>query len=226
VLSYPNNHFFTMNEQEIAAQLAHPHGEQALEVGEKLAVSNQTMIRGAMNALTLVPDDRVLEIGMAAGQHVDELLRSAENLHYTGLDISEEMVQEAGRINASWVTADQAVFTLGSSEYLPFAEQHFTKILSVNTLYFWNPLAAHLREIVRVLQPGGRLVLGFGSRNFMQQMPFTQHGFSLYQPEEMADRLQRHGLEVVGVRHRQNMGEVEGYPGTQKDEVIMTAVRP
>ena len=70
-----------MNEQEIAAQLARPHGEIATEVGEKLATSNQTVIRWALEALALVPDDRVLEIGMAAGRHVDELLRFAERIH-------------------------------------------------------------------------------------------------------------------------------------------------
>ncbi|MEM6843500.1 MAG: class I SAM-dependent methyltransferase [Bacteroidota bacterium] len=220
-----------MNEQEIAAQLSRPHGEKAAEVGEKLAASNQTMIRGAVDALALIPGDQVLEIGMATGRHVDELLRSvgrgyAENIHYTGLDISEDMVQEARRINASWVTAGQAAFTLGSSEHLPFTDQQFTKILSVNTLYFWHPLTAHLQEIIRVLQPGGRLVLGFGSRDFMQQMPFTQHGFSLYQPEEIANQLQHHGLEVIVTQHRKNLGEVEGYPGIQKDEVILTAVHP
>ncbi|MEM8965042.1 MAG: class I SAM-dependent methyltransferase [Bacteroidota bacterium] len=215
-----------MNEQEIAAHLALPHGERAAEVGEKLAVSNQTMIRRAVDALALAPDDRVLEIGMAAGRHVDELLRSDGRIHYTGLDISKDMVQEAQRINASWVAASQAKFTLGSSDHLPFTDQQFNKILSVNTLYFWNPLTAHLQEIVRVLQPSGRLVLGFGSRNFMQQMPFTQHGFSLYQPEEIAAQLQHHGLEVVDVQHRKDIGEVEGYPGIKKDEVILTAVHP
>lgn len=224
-----------MNEQEIAAQLAHPHGEKAAEVGEKLAVSNQNAIRWAMEALAIVPDDRVLEIGMAAGRHVDELLQSAQRgfarrLHYTGLDISEFMVQEARRINTSWTKSDQAEFIVGSSERLPFPDQQFTKVLSVNTLYFWNPLAVHLQEIVRVLQPGGRLVLGFGSRDFMQHLPFTQHGFTLYEPEEMANQLQHHGLKVVNIQHRKNLGEIEGYPiedypGLQKDSVTLTAVR-
>ncbi|MEO0331822.1 MAG: class I SAM-dependent methyltransferase [Bacteroidota bacterium] len=215
-----------MNEQEIAAQLARPHGERAAEVGEKLAVSNQTMIRGAMGALDLAPGDRVLEIGMAAGRHVDELLRSAGRIHYTGLDISEEMVQEARRINKSWFKTGQARFITGSSDRLPFTDQQFTKILSVNTLYFWNPLTAHLQEIVRVLQPGGRLVLGFGSRDFMQQMPFTQHGFNLYQPEEITAQLQHHGLEVIAMQHREDVGDVEGYPGIKKYEVILTAAHP
>ncbi len=230
-----------MNEQEIAAQLARPHGEKAAEIGEKLAVSNQTIIHRAMSALALAPNDRMLEIGMAAGRHVDELLRSAGRIHagrihagrihYTGLDISEEMVQEAQRVNASWVTSGQAEFIVGSSEHFPFADQQFTKVVSVNTLYFWDPLTVHLQEIVRVLQPGGRLVLGFSSRDFMQHLPFTQHGFSLYQPEEVAAQLQHHGLEVVDVQHQKNLGKVEGYlvegyPELQKDAVTLTAVRP
>ena len=230
-----------MNEQEIAAQLARPHGKKVAEVGEKLAVSNQMMIRWALEALALVPDDRVLETGMAAGRHVDELLQSADRIHagrihagharpgrihYTGLDISEDMVQEAQRINTSWIKANQAAFILGSSEHLPFADQQFSKILSVNTLYFWNPLAAHLREIVRVLQPGGRLIVGFGSRDFMQHLPFAQHGFNLYQPEEIVAQLQHYGLVVVDVQHRKNLGDIEGYPGIQKDAVTLTAVHP
>ena len=42
---------------------------------------------------------------------------------------------------------------------MPFADAAFTRGLAVNSLQFWQPAEAGLRELARVLAPGARLVL-------------------------------------------------------------------
>jgi ubiquinone/menaquinone biosynthesis C-methylase UbiE len=44
---------------------------------------------------------------------------------------------------------------------LPFADAAFDKVLCVHVVYFWQNLDDGLREIARVLKPGGRIALVF-----------------------------------------------------------------
>jgi len=49
---------------------------------------------------------------------------------------------------------------VGDSSRLPFPANHFDKAYAVHTIYFWADPVAHLREIHRVLKPGGTLAIG------------------------------------------------------------------
>ena len=44
---------------------------------------------------------------------------------------------------------------------MPYADQCFDKILTMHTIYFWEDVTTHFKEIFRVLAPGGRFVIGF-----------------------------------------------------------------
>jgi ubiquinone/menaquinone biosynthesis C-methylase UbiE len=43
---------------------------------------------------------------------------------------------------------------------LPFPDSSFTKALALHSTYFWPSLEQGLRELYRVLSPGGRLAIG------------------------------------------------------------------
>lgn len=53
----------------------------------------------------------------------------------------------------------RAVLRPGTAAALPFPDAHFTKACTVHSLYFWPSVEKGLREVRRVLAPGGRLVL-------------------------------------------------------------------
>ena len=54
----------------------------------------------------------------------------------------------------------EAAFSEGRIESLPFADASFDVVVAITVLCFVADAAAALRELVRVLRPGGRLVLG------------------------------------------------------------------
>jgi ubiquinone/menaquinone biosynthesis C-methylase UbiE len=57
--------------------------------------------------------------------------------------------------------------TLGvvrQAQSLPFHDDFFDKVLCVHVLYFWKDIGVSLREIARVLKPGGRLGLLFRTK--------------------------------------------------------------
>jgi ubiquinone/menaquinone biosynthesis C-methylase UbiE len=82
---------------------------------------------------------------------------------------------------------------LADAAALPFPDASFERVLCVNTIYFWPDPARALREIHRVLKPGGRLVLGYGSKAFLRLNPLTWFGFRVY-----SDGKTRRLLEEAG----------------------------
>lgn len=174
----------------VASQLSQPKGDEGIKTGERMAFSNANMIRRTMQSMELQGSEKVLEIGPGNGSHLPGLFQLADQLRYSGIDISELMIAEAARGNAAAVEAGAASFTLADAEKIPFAEDTFDRIFTVNTLYFWKDPLAYARETLRVLKAGGRLSLAFASKEFMEQLPFTKWEFTLY-TKTMAEELIR-----------------------------------
>ncbi|MDO4643712.1 MAG: class I SAM-dependent methyltransferase [Cardiobacteriaceae bacterium] len=174
-----------LTNEEIAAQLRCPHGEAGLATGQAMNLRNLTQTIIAFTAVGLNNADRVLEIGCGNGGLLGYILSQADDLHYTGLEISSLMQQQAQVFNAPFIAAQQAEYLLYDGELLPFGDNTFNKIVSVNTVYFWQNVVQMLCEICRVLQPCGRFCLNFCEKAFMSDLPFTQYGFTLYNASDI-----------------------------------------
>jgi SAM-dependent methyltransferase len=98
----------------------------------------------------------VLDLGCGDGDLALDLARRHANV--TGLDASIAMIAAAGR----WVKPHhpEVTFEVGSADRLPFAAERFDVVTAVTILCFVRDAAPVFREIVRVLRPGGRLVIG------------------------------------------------------------------
>jgi exosortase/archaeosortase family protein len=78
-----------------------------------------------------------------------------------GVDISEPIVRQA---RASF-DGSSARLSLGDVRQLPFAAHSFDAIYSMGTIEHFDESEAAVREMARVLKPGGRLVLGVPNRH-------------------------------------------------------------
>ncbi|MDQ3829524.1 MAG: class I SAM-dependent methyltransferase [Candidatus Tectomicrobia bacterium] len=72
-----------------------------------------------------------------------------------------EMVEQAEARNAKAIAAGKVALRRGTVERLPFEPATFDKALAINSMQVWPDAVAGLREIRRVLKPGGRVALGF-----------------------------------------------------------------
>jgi ubiquinone/menaquinone biosynthesis C-methylase UbiE len=173
----------------LAQNLANPQGEKGIEIGEMMNATNIGMTLESIKTLLIEDDETVLEIGHGNAGHVKSILNKAQNIQYTGIDISETMHNEAKRLNEEF--KNQAGFVLYEGLKLPFEDKKFDKIFTVNTVYFWKEPIDYLNEIYRVLKDNGTFVLTFGQRDFMEKLPFTKFDFTLYNTDEMEETVSK-----------------------------------
>jgi len=141
-------------------QFSGPHGWLGRVAGMLMARKNGPLNAWIVEQLELRPESRVLEIGFGPGLAVELAAAQAVRGRVAGLDKSAEMLAQARRRNRAAVRAGRVDLRLGSAERLPFGDGSFSHACAVNSLQFWPDAAAALRELQRVLEPGGRLVLG------------------------------------------------------------------
>ncbi|WP_284464358.1 class I SAM-dependent methyltransferase [Chryseobacterium sp.] len=169
----------------LAQNLANPQGEKGIEIGEMMNATNIGMTLESIRTLLIEDNQHILEIGHGNAGHLKSLLNLAQDLKYTGVDISETMHNEAKKLNKEFQT--KADFVLYEGKKLPFEDQTFDKIFTVNTVYFWENPVEFLNESYRVLKDNGTFVLTFGQRDFMEKLPFTAYDFTLYNNDEMEE---------------------------------------
>jgi ubiquinone/menaquinone biosynthesis C-methylase UbiE len=212
--------------KKIASQLSHPQGEDGVKVAENMHVNNGPMIQRSIELLGCKDGDVILEIGPGNGGYVPYVLSQAAGLQYYGIDISTTMIAEAEKGNAREIAAGRVHFNLGNGMELPYEDQFFDKVFTVNTLYFWKEPLQLLDVIRRVLKPGGRLSIGIRSRAFMEQLPFTEYGFRMYELQEATALLEKGGFRIV-----ETVQEKEGIMSwlgkeIEKDRIVIVAERP
>ena len=98
---------------------------------------------------------KVLDVACGTGDMVVELLRTrhAASLQVTGVDLSEEMLAIAKR------KAPQAEYRLADAEHLPFGDASFDAVICAFGVRNFVHLEQGLKEMVRVLKPGGRMAI-------------------------------------------------------------------
>jgi demethylmenaquinone methyltransferase/2-methoxy-6-polyprenyl-1,4-benzoquinol methylase len=103
------------------------------------------------------PRDRVLDVATGTGMVAEALVRRY-GCRVIGLDQSPEMLAEArARAHRHRSLASRIDLVRGEAESLPFADDEFDHLTFTYLLRYVDDPAATLRELARVVRPGGRM---------------------------------------------------------------------
>jgi ubiquinone/menaquinone biosynthesis C-methylase UbiE len=109
--------------------------------------------------ISIEKHDMILDVGCGGGRTVSKLASTATEGKVYGVDHSEESVAASKRMNARWIEMGRVEIRHGSVLELPFPEGLFDLVTAVETHFWWADLAAGMREILRVLKTGGKLIV-------------------------------------------------------------------
>ena len=97
----------------------------------------------------------VLDVGCGSGWATRLMAEKAARGRVVGIDIADEMIKLAQETSTSFASVE---FQVASAEKLPFGDEEFTHAFSMESLYYYADMLTALREIKRVLKPGGLFV--------------------------------------------------------------------
>ena len=122
----------------------------------------QAVVLDNVLAADLPDGASVLEIGCGAG-HLTEAL-AERGLHVDAVDVSQAMVDATAERIGQAGLAGQVTVAIADAHALPFESSRFELVVAVGVIPWLHSPGDSLREMARVLRPGGQLILTADNR--------------------------------------------------------------
>ena len=124
-------------------------------------------------------DARVLDIGCGNGWTARMLAHRVPEGAFVGIDPSREMIFRARRCCED---LENALFVPASAEQIPWAEDYFTHVISIESAYYWSGTNLAAKEIYRVTAYGGsfHILINYYAENPYSEGWDSEMGLSLH----------------------------------------------
>jgi ubiquinone/menaquinone biosynthesis C-methylase UbiE len=174
--------------------------------GEKMERHHLDITEKTIRLMDLRPGERVLDLGCGSGWATRLVARMvAEGPEgfgqVVGVDVSDEMIRQARTASKDF---ENILYVWGSAEKIPWEENFFDKVLSVESFYYYPDQDRALHELFRVMAPRGRLFILI---NLYKDNPYSQQWVDklrvpvhVRSAAEYAGLLKAHAFELIETR--------------------------
>ena len=190
----------------MSQQVRKPSGSLGRRIVRAMNVSHSTMTDWGLQQVMVPKNAAILDVGCGGGRTVQRLATLAPEGKVVGLDYSAASVAASRETNAQGIEAGRVQIEQGSVAALPFPDRTFDIVTAVETHYYWPNLPANVREVLRVLKPGGTFALiaetyrgGPFRLLYGIVMPLLRAAF--LSDEEHRDLLTQAGFTDVATKH-------------------------
>jgi ubiquinone/menaquinone biosynthesis C-methylase UbiE len=121
--------------------------------------SHSKLTDWGLQQISIEKQHTILDVGCGGGRTVSKLAAVATQGKVYGVDYSEESVAATKKMNAQGIELGRVEVRHGSVSELPFADGMFDLVTGVETHFWWPNLPGDMREVFRVVKPGGMCIL-------------------------------------------------------------------
>lgn len=151
-----------------------------------------------LERIDVKPDDRVLDIGCGDGWTGQMMSKRLPEGAFVGIDVSSEMINRA---RAQCEELDNVLFAPAVAEEIPWAEDYFTLLLSIESAYYWPDVHSAAKEMYRVAAYGGtfHILINYYCENPFSEGWDRETGLVLLRlgAEDWADTFRQSGFQDV-----------------------------
>lgn len=179
-----------------------PEGEAGRAMLARMNESHARLVDWGLSHIDLHAGDTVLDIGCGGGNTLARMAERVTEGHLVGIDYAETSVEASRAFNAPLIEAGRMEILHGSVEHLPFADEHFDAVVTVESFYFWPNPEECLKEVTRVIKKGGTFLLLaeiYGRDDLPESIREKIAGYALTNPtpEEFERIFRAAGFAVV-----------------------------
>ena len=199
----------SLTPRERATLLGRPEGDLGREISTFWNTNNAQVTEAVYHRLNIESRFRVLEIGFGNGRLLPLLMQQAEGLSYVGVDHSETMVTEASTFNRALISAGRVEYHLAEADHIPCLDTAIDRAFAVNVIYFWADPVPVLREIRRVLKPGGLSLIAGADRATSSNLAYArdEYGFRLRDADELLAMHRAAGFSEIAIEPFSDMAK-------------------
>ncbi len=163
--------------KQLSAEMSAYYSEWSLRVQYQTMLNaipessdSNPVVKAVVHHIKSSYKNNLLEVGCGSGRMYQSFIKSISGFNYTGIEVSDEVIT-ANRLiypNASWIS--------GSVYQLPFAENSFSAVFSNYVIEHLVFPEEGIKEMLRVLEPGGQLCLVFPDFAMSRRFPSQELG--------------------------------------------------
>ena len=124
--------------------------------GDEMESHHSDITDQTLALMDIQPGDRILDLGCGTGWASRRMARIATTGEVVGLDVADEMLRRAEQLSSAFRNVRYA---WGSAENIPEADNAFSKVLSVESFYYYADQGKALDELRRVMAAGATLFI-------------------------------------------------------------------
>ena len=160
---------------------------------------NSKMYKSVINQVTADANATILDVGYGNGYLLKKLYKKFGcNLY--GIEVSTDVKKIAEKCNTKGIKKGKIKLLYADCCDMPFEEEIFDSVATVNTIYFWDDTEKGLSEIRKVLKTGGKFYNAVYSKEWLQKLPYTKEGFKFFDKEDFIRLGQEAGFTEVEIK--------------------------
>lgn len=183
----------------ISSQFKNPRGIGGVIISIIQNVINKAMYKRAVSLINLQANENILDIGYGNG-HLLEMIYRKNPVNMYGIDISSDAKDMATKKNKKADSVGQLHLKVGDCCDLPYEDDMFAAVTSINTVYFWTDTVKGLSEIRRTLKKGKSFYNIVYTKEYLNTIKYTQIGYKKFEPEELIEYGKQAGFGSIELK--------------------------